>query len=129
MATDLPNIGLIELSSYSDCDRLCLSTSVQAQVVRRAKAEGTSFNQFVATAISEKLAAMNTAAFFLGCYEICRLLLAIERRQYVDPSKSLRPIDLSLVVPVTQEFCGERDEPREVCTHRAPAGKDAAATP
>jgi len=32
--------------------------------VRRAKADGTSFNQFVATAVAEKLAAMNTAAFF-----------------------------------------------------------------
>ena len=43
---------------------LCLPTSVKAEVVRRAKAEGTSSNQFVATAVSEKLAAMNTAAFF-----------------------------------------------------------------
>jgi hypothetical protein len=41
-----------------------LPTSVKAEVVRRAKAEGTSFNQFVATPVSEKLAAMNTAAFF-----------------------------------------------------------------
>ncbi len=44
---------------------LRLPTSVKAEVVRRAKAEGTSFNQFVATAVAEKLAAMNTAAFFL----------------------------------------------------------------
>jgi len=43
---------------------LRLPASVKAEVVRRAKAEGTSFNQFVATAVSEKLAAMNTAAFF-----------------------------------------------------------------
>lgn len=43
---------------------LRLPTSVKAEVVRRAKAEGTSFNQFVATAVSEKMAAMNTAAFF-----------------------------------------------------------------
>jgi hypothetical protein len=43
---------------------LRLPTSVKAEVTRRAKAEGTSFNQFVATAVSEKLAAMNTAAFF-----------------------------------------------------------------
>ena len=33
--------------------------------MRRAKADGTSFNQFAATAVAEKLAAMNTAAFFL----------------------------------------------------------------
>ena len=43
---------------------LRLPTSVKAEVVRRAKAQGTSFNQFVATAVAEKLAAMNTAAFF-----------------------------------------------------------------
>ena len=44
---------------------LRLPTSLKAEVVRRAKADGTSFNQFVATAVAEKLAAMNTAAFFL----------------------------------------------------------------
>ena len=43
---------------------LRLPTSVKAEVVRRAKADGISFNQFVATAVAEKLAVMNTAAFF-----------------------------------------------------------------
>lgn len=43
---------------------LRLPTSVKAEVTRRAKADGTSVNQFVATAVAEKLAAMNTAAFF-----------------------------------------------------------------
>jgi post-segregation antitoxin (ccd killing protein) len=43
---------------------LRLPISVKDEVVRRAKADGTSFNQFVATAVAEKLAAMNTAAFF-----------------------------------------------------------------
>ena len=43
---------------------LRLPTSIKSEVVRRAKAEGTSFNQFVATAVAEKLAAMNTATFF-----------------------------------------------------------------
>ena len=43
---------------------LRLPTSVKAEVVRRAKADGTSFNQFVATAVAEKLGAMNTATFF-----------------------------------------------------------------
>jgi post-segregation antitoxin (ccd killing protein) len=43
---------------------LRLPTSVKAEVMRRAKADGTSVNQFVATAVAEKLAAMNTAAFF-----------------------------------------------------------------
>jgi hypothetical protein len=43
---------------------LRLPTSMKAEVVRRAQADGTSVKQFVATAVSEKLAAMNTAAFF-----------------------------------------------------------------
>jgi hypothetical protein len=43
---------------------LRLPRSVKAEVERRAKAEGTSVNQFVAIAVAEKLAAMNTAAFF-----------------------------------------------------------------
>ena len=44
---------------------LRLPRSVKAEVARRAKADGVSINQFVATAVSEKLAAMNTAAFFV----------------------------------------------------------------
>ncbi len=43
---------------------LRLPNSIKAEVVRLAKAEGTSINQFVATAVAEKLAAMNTATFF-----------------------------------------------------------------
>ena len=43
---------------------LRLPRSVKAEVERRAKADGVSVNQFVATAVAEKLAAMNTAAFF-----------------------------------------------------------------
>ena len=52
------------MSKSKSTYRLRLPTSVKAEVVRRAKADGTSFNQFVATAVVEKLAAMNTAAFF-----------------------------------------------------------------
>ena len=52
------------MSSSQSTYPLRLPTSVKAEVVRRAKADGTSFNQFVATAVAEKLAAMNTAAFF-----------------------------------------------------------------
>jgi hypothetical protein len=37
---------------------------VKAEVERIAKSEGISVNQFVATAVAEKLSAMNTAAFF-----------------------------------------------------------------
>jgi hypothetical protein len=43
---------------------LRLPTSVKAEVERRAKAEGISLNQFVATAVAEKLAVMDTVAFF-----------------------------------------------------------------
>jgi len=43
---------------------LRLPRSVKAEVERRAKADGISINQFVATAVAEKLAAMNTATFF-----------------------------------------------------------------
>jgi HicB family len=43
---------------------LRLPRSVKAEVERRAKLDGISINQFVATAVAEKLAAMNTAEFF-----------------------------------------------------------------
>lgn len=43
---------------------LRLPRSVKAEVERRAKEEGVSVNQFVATAVAEKLAVMGTAAFF-----------------------------------------------------------------
>jgi HicB-like protein involved in pilus formation len=43
---------------------LRLPRSVKAEVERRAKADGISINQFVATAVAEKLAAMITAEFF-----------------------------------------------------------------
>ena len=43
---------------------LCLPASARAEVVCRARAEGTSFDRVVATAGAGKLAAMDTAAFF-----------------------------------------------------------------
>ena len=43
---------------------LRLPRSVKAAVEKLAKEEGVSLNQFVATAVAEKLAAMNTAVFF-----------------------------------------------------------------
>jgi hypothetical protein len=43
---------------------LRLPRSVKTEVERRAKQEGTSVNQFVATADTEKLAAMTTTEFF-----------------------------------------------------------------
>lgn len=43
---------------------LRLPRSLKQEVERRAREDGTSVNQFVATAVAEKLAAMNTAEFF-----------------------------------------------------------------
>jgi len=43
---------------------LRLPRSVKAEVERRARADGISVNQFVSTAVAEKLAAMSTAEFF-----------------------------------------------------------------
>ena len=43
---------------------LRLPRSIKAEVERRAKEDGISINQFVATAVAEKLAVMNTATFF-----------------------------------------------------------------
>lgn len=43
---------------------LRLPRSIKAAAEQLAKAEGVSLNQLVATAVAEKLAALNTAAFF-----------------------------------------------------------------
>jgi hypothetical protein len=43
---------------------LRLPRSLKVEVERRAKQDGTSVNQFIATAVAEKLAAMTTAEFF-----------------------------------------------------------------
>lgn len=43
---------------------LRLPRSIKAEVERRAKEDGISINQFVATAVAEKLAVMNTVTFF-----------------------------------------------------------------
>jgi len=43
---------------------LRLPASVKAEVERVARNEGTSINQFITTAVAEKLAVLNTAAFF-----------------------------------------------------------------
>ena len=43
---------------------LRLPHSLKQEVERRAHEDGVSINQFVATAVAEKIAAMNTAQFF-----------------------------------------------------------------
>jgi hypothetical protein len=47
-------------STYS----LRLPHSIKAEVERLAKQDGVSVNQFIATAVAEKLSAMRTAEFF-----------------------------------------------------------------
>ncbi len=49
-----------EMSTYP----LRLPRSVKAAVEKLAREEGISMNQFVATAVAEKLAVLNTVAFF-----------------------------------------------------------------
>jgi len=44
---------------------LRLPASIKAAAEKLAREEGISLNQFVATAVAEKLAAMNTATFFM----------------------------------------------------------------
>jgi hypothetical protein len=51
---------MTETSTYP----LRLPKSIKAAAEQLAKAEGISLNQFVATAVAEKLAAMRTASFF-----------------------------------------------------------------
>ena len=43
---------------------LRLPASIKAEAERLAAAEGTSLNQFVATAVAEKVAALRTASYF-----------------------------------------------------------------
>jgi hypothetical protein len=64
---------------------------------RGDQADGTSFNQFVATAVAEKLAAMNTAAFFL------------ERRERAD---------FAAFDKIMKRKGGERPMPEEVIPRR-----------
>jgi len=49
-----------ELSTYS----LRLPKSLKDEVARVAKKDGTSINQFIALAVAEKLAVLETAGFF-----------------------------------------------------------------
>lgn len=51
---------------------LRLPRSLKAEVEKLAREDGISLNQFVATAVAEKLAAMNTASYFA------------ERREHAD---------------------------------------------
>lgn len=49
--------------------QLRLPKSIKAAVARYAKADGISMNQFMATAVAEKLSALESARFFEDRYE------------------------------------------------------------
>jgi hypothetical protein len=56
----LEDKGLKRQSTYP----LRLPLSIKAEVERLARQDGISINQFIATAVAEKLSAMRTAEFF-----------------------------------------------------------------
>ncbi len=78
------------LSTYP----LRLPTSLKAAVAEISKADGTSINQFVTTAVAEKVSAMKTAEFFTGCaaqadIEAARRLLRRDSGQPPEPEDRL----------------------------------------
>ena len=73
---------------------LRLPTSLKAAVAEMSKADGTSINQFVATAVAEKVSAMRTAEFFSSRaaqapVEAARRLLRREGGQPPEPADRL----------------------------------------
>lgn len=79
-----------QMSTYP----LRLPTSLRAAVAEISRAEGTSINQFVATAVAEKVSAMRTAEFFTGRgaqadVEAARRLLGREDGQPPEPEDEL----------------------------------------
>lgn len=57
---------------------LRLPASLKAAVEKASKGDGTSINQFVVTAVAEKISAMNTAEFFREKRAQGDLALALE---------------------------------------------------
>ena len=78
------------LSTYP----LRLPTSLKTAVAEISKADGTSINQFVTTAVAEKLSAMKTAEFFTdratrADIEVARRLLRRDGGQPPEPEDRL----------------------------------------
>ena len=71
---------------------LRLPRSVKAEVKRRARKDGITVNQFVATAVAEKLAAMNTATFFAERRERADMK-AFDRLMHREGGEPPRPDD------------------------------------
>ena len=79
-----------QLSTYP----LRLPASLKAAVVEISGKDGTSINQFVTTAVAEKIAAMKTAEFFTACatqadVEVARRLLRRDSGQPPEPEDRL----------------------------------------
>jgi hypothetical protein len=53
------------MSARSPTYPLRLPVSIKAEAERLAAADGTSLNQFVATAVAERVAALRTASYFI----------------------------------------------------------------
>ena len=73
---------------------LRLPASLKAAVAEISKQDGTSINQFVATAVAEKVSAMKTAEFFASRsaeadIEAARLLLRRDGGQAPEPDDRL----------------------------------------
>jgi hypothetical protein len=82
---------------------LRLPRSVKAEVERRAKADGVSVNQFVATAVAEKLAVMDTAAFFAERRERADFA-AFDRLMRRKPGEAPRPEDTIESAPMRRNL-------------------------
>lgn len=77
---------------------LRLPTSIEAEAVRLAVEEGTGLNQFVATAVAEKVASLRTADFFLtrkscGNREAFRLLMTRTGGALPQPGEELPEVE------------------------------------
>lgn len=73
-----------------------LPASLMAAVAEISREDGTSINQFVTTAVAEKIAAMKTAEFFSargagGDIEAARRLLRRDGGQPPEPDDALEP--------------------------------------
>lgn len=73
---------------------------MKAEVERRAKEDGISINLFVATAVAEKLAAMNTDAFFAerrGRADMAAFDRLMHRKGGEAPDPTIRRLDLPVL--------------------------------
>lgn len=82
------------MSKGSSTYLLRLPASLKAAIAEISKDDGTSINQFITTAVAEKIAAMKTAEFFNACgaeadVEAARGLLRRDGGQPPEPDDAL----------------------------------------